>query len=35
LQQVIALLSSWQRIAMLGGEMTLFRREARIAANQE
>jgi hypothetical protein len=35
LQQVIASLSSWQRIAMLGGEMTLFRREARIAANQE
>jgi hypothetical protein len=34
-QQVIAVLGSWQRIAMLGGEMELFRRESKLAPAQE
>jgi hypothetical protein len=34
-QQSVALLSSWHRIAMLGGEMTLYRRVSRLAPSDK
>jgi hypothetical protein len=33
-QQLVALLGSWQRVAMLGGEIELFRRESKVESSQ-